>query len=213
MLIRHTAILTLVLQAGAVQAGDLALSACNKVRHGPEALRYEMQGTTTLKLTLNPAGRPIHGTVTRSSGWKTLDADALRLARSCRYAEGETGTTLDIPWVLPPGAAVHTAPQAIAGSCQSSQAFKVAPAGPDSVKIRLLVWNDGQVYAPRIETGSGDALTDYLARDFAHSCRFTPAIRDGKAATGTALLYIAYDAALLKTMRERLEQKEIQDDE
>lgn len=175
--------------AGAAQAGELPPASCNRVRYSPEAARYQMQGTTVLNLTLNPAGKPIKGTIATSSGWKTLDADALRLARSCRFGDGAESGTLSVVWRLPESGTVPAQP--VAGSCQPSQGYRAADPGPDTIKVRLLVWTDGQVYAPRIEAGSRDTAVNDRALIYAHSCRYTPATRDGAPVTGTAILHLA----------------------
>jgi TonB family protein len=182
----------LLLLGGAVQAGELPLAACNTVRYSPEATRYQMQGTTVLNLTMNPAGKPIKATIASSSGWKTLDADALRLARSCRFGDGAEPGTLSVAWRLPEANTVPAQP--LPGTCQPSLAYRVTDPGAATIKVRLLVWTDGQVYAPRIETGSDDDAFDHWALAYAHSCRYTPAMRAGAPVTGSALLHLAVDA-------------------
>lgn len=191
MLMRRWIAGTVLCLGGAVQAGELPLAACNQVRYSPEATRYQMQGTTVLNLTMNPAGKPIKGTIATSSGWSTLDADALRLARSCRFGDGAEPGTLSVAWRLQETGTVP--PQALAGSCQPSLAYRASDPGPGTIKVRLLVWTDGQVYAPRIETGSGNASVDHWALAYAHSCRYAPATRAGAPVTGTAVMHLAVD--------------------
>jgi len=209
---RAAAALLAIASSGALHAQSLPLSACKAPVHSPEAKRYEMQGTTRLAFKMDQYSTPTGITVARSSGWKLLDAESVKLAATCRFPqpEGAAGT-LDVPWVLAAETLAPVRPVLKTATCKSSLLFKPVEAGEpnDTVLVRLQVWADGQIYGPKVETGSGDEKLDRAAMAFVQSCSYAPAERAGVAVQSAAVmrLAVARDKLAephLRTLYERL---------
>ncbi len=209
MLIRAVLLLA-ALGAGAARADSLPLSACDAPVHSPEARRYELQGTTRLALSVGPDRKASNVSVAASSGSALLDAASVKLAASCRFAQPAAAATLDVPWVLGADAIAPQRPMLVPGSCGASALFKPVEAGAPNANmmVRLQVWADGQVYAPKFETGSGKDKTDKLALALVQACRYSPAQRDGVAVQSSAVLHLAFasdklDDAALRVLYQR----------
>lgn len=200
MLTRAAIVLLALLAGGAVHAEALPLASCAAPQHSIEAKRYELQGTTTLALDVDADGKAANVKVAASSGWKLLDADALKLAASCRFTGPAQNATLEVPWMLAPGVAAPQRPVLAPDGCRASELFKPVAAGTltANMLVRLQVWADGQVYAPKIDTGSGDARIDAVALALVQSCRYAPAQRDGVAVQSSAVMHLAFDRAKLE---------------
>ena len=89
-----TALTGLTAMAG-VHAGTLPGAACDAPLHSPQARRYELQGTTVLSMSVLAAGKPADVEVARSSGWKMLDADTVKLAATCPNSRVRDGAGID----------------------------------------------------------------------------------------------------------------------
>lgn len=200
MLSRAIILLAAWLAGGTVHAEALPLSSCAAPVYSPEATRYELQGTTVLALSVGDDGRAANVSVAASSGSKLLDAASVKLAASCRFAKTSAAATLDVPWVLPPGAQATQRPLPVAGSCGASKLFKPVDAGAADANMlaRVQVWEDGQVYSPKIETGSGNEQIDRRALALIQACRYTPAQRDGKPVAGNAVIHLAFAKDMLE---------------
>jgi TonB family protein len=138
-----------------------------------------LQGTTRLEITRGPSGQPALVRLASSSGWGLLDDAALILAKKCQFSAAGKGLsppsdTLTINWSIPPDELAPQPPVLQEYSCQKSTLFKRGPniTPADRLRVRLLVWQDGQVVSPKLEGGSGDATIDKL------SSVLTPAARD-----------------------------------
>jgi TonB family protein len=147
-----------------------------------EAVRYELQGITTLRFRLAPDGRVVDAQVARSSGWALLDEASIRTIQSCSFTPEQAakarGAALPVQyvWSLDGGSVLR--PHLVPGSCPATgrfagfKAYDNAPSGPDGVKVRLLVDATGQ---PRGVKTEGAVLPPDLAAalvDFVESCRF-----------------------------------------
>ena len=202
MLMRCVLLLAALACSGAhtgAHAGTLPLAACDAPVHSPQATRYELQGTTELTLNVLDSGKAANVYVTRSSGWKMLDADAVKLAATCRFPQNSPSGTLEVPWVLPSSTLAPVRPQLIADSCKATKLFKPGKAGAvETLQVRLQVWTDGVVYAPQLETGTSDPTIDSAAIALAQRCRYTPAQRDGAPVNAAAVLDLGLDLSALE---------------
>lgn len=210
-MLRRALALLAIASSGALHAQTLPLSACKAPVHSPEAKRYELQGTTRLAFNVDQYGMAASISVARSSGWKLLDAESVKLAATCRFRQPEGPGTLDVPWVLAPETLAPVRPVLKAAACKSSALFKPVEAGQanDTLLVRLQVWADGQIYGPKLDTGSGDEKIDRAAIAFVQSCSYTPAESAGVAVQSAAVLRLALAKDLLeephlRTLYERM---------
>jgi TonB family protein len=154
---------------------------CAGPQYPREALRYELEGITTLRYHLAPDGRVTDVEVARPSGWKLLDDAAIRTIQACAYTPEQAarahGAALPVKydWSLEGN---RIRPHLVPGSCAASSRFAAwrdfdnAPSGPDGVKVRLLVDGAGQ---PRGVKPEGAALATETAEalvKYVESCRF-----------------------------------------
>ncbi|MCS0583858.1 energy transducer TonB [Massilia pinisoli] len=154
---------------------------CAKPEYPKEALRYELEGKTTLRYTISPEGRMVDVTVTKSSGWRLLDDATVAFASSCAFPpeqiaafQGKT-YPLQYVWSLDR----HEAhPALVTDSCQASQTFAGLKLFDDQssdergLKIRFLVDAAGQPYGVKSEGGSLDTATADQLAAYVQSCRF-----------------------------------------
>ncbi|MES2323111.1 MAG: energy transducer TonB [Pseudomonadota bacterium] len=195
---------------------ELSVKDCPPLAASPEAARYALQGSTTLEIKRAANGVPASVRLLAGSGWQRLDDDALAHAKNCRFAQPPHGKaadadTLTITWPAAPQPAGAVAPSLVDDSCRKSAVFRPGPAarGADTLRVRLLVWTDGQVFSPKLASSSGDVQVDELALAWVQSCRYAPALRNGAAARGSAILEVtllrkAYDEDALRAVYERV---------
>jgi TonB family protein len=171
--------------AGAAQPAPAAAPTPARPCAGPayprEALRYELEGITTLRFRLAPSGRVTGTEVARSSGWKLLDDAAIRTIEACVFAPAQAaranGAALPVKYVWSlDGDRIR--PHLVPGTCAPSSRFSAfrdfdnAPSGADGIKVRLLVDGAGQARGvkPEAENLAPDTA-EALAR-YVESCRF-----------------------------------------
>jgi TonB family protein len=154
---------------------------CAKPAYPKEALRYELEGKTTLRYTMSPEGRMVDVTVVKSSGWRLLDDATVTFASTCAFPPEKTaafqGKTypLQYVWSLD---RQEPHPALVADSCQASPAFAGLklfddqPSDERGQKVRFLVDAAGQPYGIKPEGGSLDAATAGQLVAYVQSCRF-----------------------------------------
>ena len=155
---------------------------CPRPEYPREAIRYELEGITTLRFRIGPGGRVLNTVVAKSSGWALLDDAAIRSLQACSFSadlaarsKGELNPVQYV-WTLDGGHSIR--PHLMPGSCPATgrfagfQPYDNAPSGPDGVKVRLLVDAAGQPRGVKTEgillpPQTFDALIKYV-----ESCRF-----------------------------------------
>jgi len=188
--------------AQAPSPGVTAGKPCAGAEYPPEARRYELEGITTLRFHLSPEGRVTDARVDKSSGWALLDEAAIRTIQACSFTPAQVarakGAALPVQYVWSlEGNRVR--PQLMPGSCPASgrfaafQTYENAPSGPDGVKVRLLVSDDGKPRRVKPEGASLprdtlDALVKYV-----ESCRFgfDPSIKGERTDTAYGRVILA----------------------
>jgi TonB family protein len=155
---------------------------CPGPQYPREAIRYELEGITTLRFQLAPDGHVGEVQVAKSSGWALLDDAAIRTLQACGFppeqAARAKGAALPVQYVWSLDGEHSLRPHLVPGSCPASgrfagfQAYDNQPSGPDGVKVRLLVDALGQPRGVKTEgivlpPATFDALIKYV-----ESCRF-----------------------------------------
>jgi len=169
--------------------------ACEQPEWAPEALRYELEGTTTLQYAVDDDGRPTSIRVVRSSGWKILDNMSIRAMEGCRFEASSdpqvirTGLRAPYNWKLEDNEQRPVPAALVAGSCQASEFLdgflpvtgKLRPR-EDGLLVRFLLDETGHAYGIKLEVTHPVPVTEATA--YIKSCRFTPATLDGKPIRG-----------------------------
>jgi len=160
-----------------------------------EALRYELSGETRLLLDLDDAGKPTNLRVTRSSGWRMLDAASVKAAATCRYAPPTDPAfkRADIKavynWSISPPRANQVPAALVAGSCPVSDRFAdFRPLAGDvtaseGLLVRFVLDSAGKPFGIFTEGDSSPELYQ-AAVAYLGACRFTPATEDGRPGHG-----------------------------
>lgn len=174
---------------------EQSLSRCAKRSYTPEALRYRLEGTTTISFVRSSLGKPLRPVVSKSSGWGKLDEDAMRLLATCTFATPPNdlpdAAFIVVPWKLPAGTPNPAPPAIIASSCPARSPVRIAaPGTPGAIPVRLMVWTDGQVYQPKFDAAHVGDATRWTLLDFLHGCRFTPARQGSEAVPGTTVIHV-----------------------
>lgn len=197
-MLRRVALAAAVAVSASTHAGELSLVSCAPLSYPPEALRYEIEGTTQIELTVGAGGGALAPRVVQSSGSAILDRASLAMLASCKFAAqdsaGASVASLAVPWKLPDGARADIAPSVIADSCR--RGYKVLElVSPDSprrnLSVRVQVWQDGRAFTPRVEQSSGEALADKEAQEVAESCDYVPGRRGAQPVKSAVLLAFA----------------------
>jgi TonB family protein len=183
-----------VLQAGpgVAQTAPAPVSsaeACPPPVYPREAIRYELEGITTLRFHLAPDGHVSEVQVAKSSGWAMLDDAVARSIQACRFTAEQAakakGAALPVQYVWSLDGEHVIRPHLMPGSCPASgrfaafQPYDNKPSGPDGVKVRLLVDPAGQPRGVKTEGANlAPELSAALVR-YVESCRFgfDPAIK------------------------------------
>lgn len=203
-----TALAALAVQtrAGAAPPASVpALSpeSCVRPAYPREAIRYELEGITTLRFRLAPDGRVADVQVAKSSGWAMLDEAVVQSLQACRFTPAQAakagGAALPVQYVWSLDGEHALRPHLVPGSCPARgrfagfQPYDNRPSGADGVKVRLLVDPNGQARGVKLEGATlapavADALAAYVA-----SCRFgfDPALKGERTDT-------AYGRVLLR---------------
>lgn len=192
--------LPLLLALGAASAfpyQSLATPAsCTAPEWPREALRYEIEGVTTLQFQIGADGAVRNAQVKQGSGWRILDQAALAGLARCRFKPGleaaREGTEFPIQYAWKLEGPAPQRPMLVPGSCKPAPHIagyadldqrRGLQAG---VKLRFYVGPDGQArgivaehtgFVPQVEQ---DAAA-YLA-----SCRFGFAPGPAAARTDTS---------------------------
>jgi protein TonB len=155
---------------------------CAGPQYPREAIRYELQGVSTLRFRLAPNGRVLDARVAKSSGWALLDEAAIRTIQACSFTPEQAakarGAALPVQYVWRLDGEDSIRPHLMPGSCPATgrfaafQPYDNKPSGPDGVKVRLLVDPAGQprgirTEGARLPPAMADALVKYV-----ESCRF-----------------------------------------
>lgn len=156
--------------------------ACAAAEYPREAVRYELEGVTTLRYQLAADGRVSEARVASSSGWALLDDAAIRAIRSCRFAPAEAaraqGAALPVQYVWRLNGGGVLRPHLVPGSCPASgrfagfQPYENAPRGADGIKVRFLVDGAGQARGVKLEGASLPPDTAAALVRYVESCRF-----------------------------------------
>lgn len=160
----------------------LSPAACVRPAYPREAIRYELEGITTLRYRLAHDGRVAGVQVLQSSGWGMLDEAVIRSLQACRFTPAQAaqagGAALPVRyvWRLDGGHVIR--PHLVPGSCPASGRFAGfkpyddRPSGADGIKLRLLVDPAGRPRGVKLEGAApAPAMADALAR-YVESCRF-----------------------------------------
>lgn len=155
---------------------------CAGPEYPREAVRYELEGITTLRYQLGADGRVGEVQVAKSSGWALLDDAAIRTIRSCRFTPQQAaqakGAALPVQYVWSLNGGGVLRPHLVPGSCPASgrfagfQPYENAPSGPDGVKVRFLVDTAGQARGVKLEGASLAPETAAALVKYVESCRF-----------------------------------------
>jgi TonB family protein len=159
----------------------IALQYCAQPEYPKEALRYELEGKTTVRYTMSPEGRMVDVTVAKSSGWRLLDDATVAFVSSCAFPPEQIaafqGKTYPLQYVW--NLDQHDAHAAlVADSCQASQSFAGLklfddrPSDEHGLKVRFLVDVAGQPYGVKSEGGALDIATADQLAAYVQSCRF-----------------------------------------
>jgi TonB family protein len=186
--VKHGAAALLTAALAALHASPAAAQtpppggSCAGPEYPREAVRYELEGITTLRFQLTPDGRAADARVATSSGWALLDDAAIRTIQSCKFTPEQAakarGAWLPVKYVWSLNGGSVLRPHLVPGSCPASgrfaafQPYEDKPSGPDGVKVRLLVDPAGRPRGVKTEgillpPESVDALVKYV-----ESCRF-----------------------------------------
>jgi TonB family protein len=155
---------------------------CPGPQYPREAIRYELEGITTLRFKLAPGGGVSEVQVAKSSGWALLDDAAIRTLQACSFppeqASGAKGAALPVQYVWSLDGEHSLRPHLVPGSCPASgrfggfRAYDNKPSGSDGVKVRLLVDAQGQPRGVKTEGGVLPAQTFDALIKYVESCRF-----------------------------------------
>ena len=154
-----------------------------------EALRYEIEGTTTVEYLAGKDGRVRDASVLKGSGWPLLDAASLRHVRQCTLPpDPERDDTkaqfMQEVWTLQGEPRIQ--PQLVPGSCTGTAHFdefsheRRVPRA--SFLLRFLVNADGSPRGIAVDSKGPPELVAEAAA-FVASCRF--AIPAGGSGTPT----------------------------
>lgn len=143
-----------------------------------EALRYDLEGTTTLEYTAGRQGGIRDVRILKSSGWRILDEASLRQVRQCTVPPDPTRDETAVEylqhvWRL--DGEERARPKLIDGSCTPTarfEAFSHAQRAPrDGIMLRFLVGGDGTPHHFVAETQApADQVAEAIV--FTSSCKF-----------------------------------------
>lgn len=148
-----------------------------------EALRYEIEGVTTIHFEIDAGGNVARPVVRKSSGWKLLDDAAMRGLANCRFSPDaehlRDGRRFPIQYVWKLGGdEVVLHPLLVPDSCARSARFSGfrnfdrSPSDGAGILVRFLISPQGQAARVIAEPGGqAPELTD-AAAEYVKSCRF-----------------------------------------
>jgi len=168
--------------AGAFPYQALTTAGCVTPQWPREALRYEIEGSTTLQFQLALDGTVQQARVQQGSGWTILDQAAMQGLARCRFkpglAEAREGAwfPLRYQWTLEGPAPLR--PVLVAGSCQASphiaryDDLDLHADGRAGIRVRFLVGADGRAHHIVPEPGRFAAPVVRDAVAWLQTCRF-----------------------------------------
>ncbi len=171
-------------------------ASCTAPEWPREALRYEIEGTTTLQFQIGVDGAVRNAQVKQGSGWRILDQAALAGLARCRFKPGleaaREGTEFPIQyaWTLEGPAPLR--PMLLPGSCAPSRHFlryENFDQRTDiraAVKLRFLVDAGGKPQRIVAEAAQFDAVVVGDAVNWLQTCRFGIASKAVGAHTDTS---------------------------
>lgn len=162
-----------------------------------EALRYELEGTTTAEVLIGQDGKPYGQRIFKSSGWDMLDEATLSMMASCRftpitrggYPAGAHWKKVAFQWTLElePDPS-FTRPVLIRESCTGAAGLVLVdrPSAGPGVLLRFLVSPDGNPFGIKVvESGANSEFQDAAVR-MLESCKFLPTMNKGVRVPGNA---------------------------
>jgi protein TonB len=187
--------------ASAFPYASLATPASCTVPEWPrEAVRYEIEGATTLQFQIGPDGAVRNAQVQQGSGWAILDQAALAGLARCRFKPGleaaREGAVFPIQYAWTLEGPPPLRPTLVPGSCGPSRHFLRFDSldqradGRAAIKLRFLV--DAQGKAQRIvaEPAYFEAAVVRDAVAWLQTCRFGTAPKAGGARTDTSFGWV-----------------------
>lgn len=148
-----------------------------------EALRYEIEGVTTLNFEIDQDGNVVNPTIRKSSAWNILDDAALRGLAKCKFkanleeAKGARTFPIQYVWKLN-GDGIVLHPLLVPNSCRPSERFQTFknfdrnPSNGSGILVRFLVVGEGQAGRIAAEPNGQPAELVDDAIEFVKSCRF-----------------------------------------
>lgn len=147
-----------------------------------EALRYEIEGTTTLEFRIGSDGAVRDAVVRGGSGWAMLDQAALAGLGRCRFKPGlgaaRDGTVFPIQYAWRLDGPAPLRPVLVPGSCKPSphiagyENLDQRRSARSGIKLRFLVGPDGQARGIVAEQGGFAPQVVRDAVDYVSTCRF-----------------------------------------
>lgn len=154
-------------------------ASCPKPEWPRQALRYELEGVTTLRYAVGMDGRATSASVQKSSGWKMLDNAALSsLSRCILLDPTPAGVTVPAQYVWRLEGEEVLRPLLVAGSCKASERFGAfrnldkSPANADGVVLLMLIKSDGGPWSVMAEASGMSPAVVEEAIAHIQSCRF-----------------------------------------
>lgn len=160
------------------QSYPLLLLRCAPINYPKYALRYELQGDTTISAIADADGKVISAEIAHSSGWRILDDAVLQAVQNCKVLDQpdmeKTPLKGTFKWRI--SGIDYQQPQLIAASCAASDAVHIASDEEKERGIVIGVYLDkkGVVKKMTLEWSSGTA-SDMEAIRLLKSCQFLPA--------------------------------------
>lgn len=154
-------------------------ASCPKPEWPRDALRYELDGTTTLRYAVGEDGRATSAVVEKSSGWMALDVAALNNLAGCVFkAPTPEGVTMPTQYVWRLDEERPLRPLLVRGSCQASDRFETfknldkSRSNASGIVLRMFISSEGSPWsivaeAEGIPQEPLDAAIAYI-----QTCRF-----------------------------------------
>jgi TonB family protein len=163
---------------------------CPKPVWSREALRYELEGTTTAEVLIGDDGKPSSQRIFKTSGWDLLDDATLVMMAACRFTPitrngqpaGAHWSKVAFRWTLEQeGNQSITRPVLIRESCAGAQGLVQVtnPLEGRGVLLRFLVSPDGKPYGIKGTKDDNSAELKEAAVRKLESCKFLPSLNKG----------------------------------
>jgi len=171
-------------------------ASCTAPEWPREALRYEIEGVTTLQFQIGLDGAVRHAQVKQGSGWAILDQAALAGLARCRFKPGleaaREGAEFPIQYMWTLEGPAPLRPMLLPGSCAPSrhflryENFDQRADNRAFVKLRFLVDAEGkpQRIVPEASQFGPEVVRDAVS--WLQTCRFGIASKAGGARTDTS---------------------------